>query len=516
MKKHLAWYDYITINIFWLGLNIRNNAVGSILTPYLIAGFVSESVRNTALGVLGFAGLIIAMLVQPAAGLLSDRSTSRFGRRRPFIFVGVMFDLLFLVLLGLAGSFWFLLLVTLFQQFSANISHGPLQALIPDKVPEDQRGRAAGVKGVFELLPLVILAFTIAKLVGAGQVWWAIFATAGGLLLTMILTMVFVKEEPLLEKPDIPLWPLMARVLGVLLGISTGLLVGLLAGGLVGGIIYLIGAIFASAAIAQALGISIGSAIAMAVAVVVGVWSGTTINLDQRRPDQPAGLWLAFGGLIALVKDLFPGRGGQAAPTPAQDAHSKAPFTWWVVNRLFFLAAITAIQAFALFFLMFSFKITREAAASTYANLMLVVGAFTMLSALPGGWLSDRFGRKFLVGFSGILAAVGAFMLPLTIWVPNLTLLYVIGTILGLATGLFTATNWALGTDLVPPSEAGRYLGISNLAGAGAGMIGRFIGGPIIDAVNNITPGVGYLAIFATYGVLFLLSTLTLTRVKKG
>ena len=31
------------------------------------------------------AGLIIAMLIQPAAGLISDRSTSRFGRRRPFI-----------------------------------------------------------------------------------------------------------------------------------------------------------------------------------------------------------------------------------------------------------------------------------------------------------------------------------------------------------------------------------------------------------------------------------------------
>ena len=34
------------------------------------------------------------------------------------------------------------------------------------------------------------------------------------------------------------------------------------------------------------------------------------------------------------------------------------------------------------------------------------------------------------------------------------------------------ATSWALGTSLVPPEEAGRYLGISNLAGAGAGMVG--------------------------------------------
>ena len=47
-------------------------------------------------------------------------------------------------------------------------------------------------------------------------------------------------------------------------------------------------------------------------------------------------------------------------------------------------------------------------------------------------------------------------------------------------------------------------------------MVGRMIGGPVIDAINAITPGLGYFAIFASYGVLFLLSTLTLGRVNKA
>ena len=51
----------------------------------------------------------------------------------------------------------------------------------------------------------------------------------------------------------------------------------------------------------------------------------------------------------------------------------------------------------------------------------------------------------------------------------------------GAATGVFFTTNWALGTDLVPKEAAGRYLGISNLAGAGAGAVGAYIGGPIAD-----------------------------------
>jgi MFS family permease len=70
--------------------------------------------------------------------------------------------------------------------------------------------------------------------------------------------------------------------------------------------------------------------------------------------------------------------------------------------------------------------------------------------------------------------------------------------------------NWALGTDLVPPGEAGRYLGISNLAGAGAGIIGAGIGGLVADAINHYYMGLGYFAIFAAYALLFALSSVVL------
>jgi MFS family permease len=65
----------------------------------------------------------------------------------------------------------------------------------------------------------------------------------------------------------------------------------------------------------------------------------------------------------------------------------------------------------------------------------------------------------------------------------------------------------ALGTDLVPAGEAGRYLGISNLAGAGAGIVGAGIGGLVADTINRYYMGLGYFAVFAAYAVLFALST---------
>ena len=99
--KPLRRFDFVKINIFWLGLNTRNTAVGAIMAPYLIDAFVQPGLKNTALGAIRALGLVVALVAQPAFGLLSDRNTSRYGRRRPYIFVGVMFDLLFLAAIGL-------------------------------------------------------------------------------------------------------------------------------------------------------------------------------------------------------------------------------------------------------------------------------------------------------------------------------------------------------------------------------------------------------------------------------
>jgi MFS family permease len=175
-----------------------------------------------------------------------------------------------------------------------------------------------------------------------------------------------------------------------------------------------------------------------------------------------------------------------------------------------FLAAITSIQGFTPCFLMCTFNVSREIGAQMTGTLITFVGAFTLLSALPSGWLADRFGQKRMIVLSGLLAALGTLIVLGTIWVPRMGLVYAAGCVLGLATGLFVTTNWALGTCLVPSAEAGRYLGISNLAGAGAGMIGAGIGGPVADYLNADLPGLGYFVIFAGYGILFLLSAVSL------
>jgi MFS family permease len=269
----------------------------------------------------------------------------------------------------------------------------------------------------------------------------------------------------------------MTRVLGMLAGILSGLLAGLAGGGFLGGLAGLAALSFGAGRMSWVFGLAVGGVAAMAASVVGGVFSGVRSTLGKLPPGQKG-------------------------------------FLWWVVNRLMFLAAITSIQGFAPFFLMYAFGVNAERAAAMTGQLMTVVGAFTLLSAIPSGWLSDRIGQKRLLASSGLLAAAGTALLLGTVWLADMNLIYLAGSILGLATGLFVTVNWALGTRLVPAAEAGRYLGVSNLAGAGAGMIGSGIGGPLADLLNASLPGLGYFTIFSGYLVLFLLSSLSLRGVQ--
>jgi len=103
-----------------------------------------------------------------------------------------------------------------------------------------------------------------------------------------------------------------------------------------------------------------------------------------------------------------------------------------------------------------------------------------------------------------LLAALGTFIV---ISIPSLNVIYAGGCLIGVGFGVFYAASWALGTEIVPKEQAGRYLGLSNLAGAGAGAIGAYIGGPLGDRM-------GYTMLMAIYGVLIVLSIPTLLGIQ--
>jgi len=471
--RRLRWHDYITTNIYWLGLMTVLQSNG-LIVPLLVQKFVGPEQQATAFGRLRLYTLMVALLVQTLIGILSDRSTLQWGRRRPFILVGTLLNMAGMIAIGLSPGYWFIFGAVMLSQIASNIAHGAEQGLIPDLVPKDHRGRFSGIKSVMELpVPVIIVALTIGNLIAEGRMWTGILVATSILFLSMTITM-FVREEPLREPPGPLDWKPFGRIVAMTL---VFLIVILGLGKCVEGISSLLDNVDSVTTLLVVMGIT--GLLAMITTVVGGVWACVHISIGREK------------------------------------AQRYSSFTWWVINRLAFLVGATNLSAFAIYFLQARLGLEDEAAAKPASQLMMVIGIWILLCALLSGWLTDRVGRKQLVALSGVAAAVGVLVLVL---VPNMTMIYVGGCIIGAATGTFFAANWALGTDVVPKEEAGRYLGISNLAGAGAGAVGSYIGGPIADYFTvhvPQSPGLGYLLIFAIYGILFLLSAFVLIQVQE-
>ncbi|MGC9396414.1 MAG: MFS transporter [Anaerolineae bacterium] len=480
MTRASRWYDIITVNIFYLGLTTLTQTFVPLVLPLLVQKFVGEAQQGTYFGRMRLWALMVALLAQALMGMLSDRSTLRWGRRRPFILAGALLDLVVLTAIGFTAQmhgmigYGVLFVLYVLLQFFSNTAHSAQQGFIPDLVPEEKRGRFSGVKALFEVpIPVVLVSFTIARLIGAGDMWSGLLVLMAVIFLTMLLAML-VAEEPL-QTPPPPLdWQPFMRLL-LMTGFFTAVI--LLMGEVVVWSGRWLGGVESVLVVAVIMGL-VGLA-AMIVAVVLGVGGSA---------------WLSLG---------------------AEKTRVLSAFVWWIISRLAFLVSVTNLAGFVLYFLQARLGFTRESAAGPASQMMMLVGVFILLSALPAGWMVDKIGRKKVVAWSGLVAALGT---GVTLFAVNLTLVFVGGSIIGIATGVFYTASWALGTSLVPKGEAGRFLGISNLAGAGAGAVGAYIGGPVADFFTRYTPeapGLGYVVVFAIYGVLFLLSTLFLVKVQE-
>jgi len=210
--------DYIKITVFAFALAALSSGLHSIILPLRVVDFVSGAEKNTYLGLLTFAGLIIAMLMQPIAGAISDRSTFRWGRRRPYILIGTIAVIVLLGGIGLSSGYVAVFIFWCLLQASANTAQGPFQAFIPDLAPEGKRGLASGVKGLLEIIGGIALVRVVGIFMGrryGGEgdfwLWMALGILAAILLAAMLATVLSVRERPLITGSQPSIWSILNR-----------------------------------------------------------------------------------------------------------------------------------------------------------------------------------------------------------------------------------------------------------------------------------------------------------------
>jgi len=408
-KQSPVWVNMLTTNTYWVGLSFMWNSLHVILLPVILLRFTPEGMKNTYLGGLTFFGLIIAMVLQPISGAISDNWHSKWGRRRPLILIGTLFDFLFLFLLGWAGGLVWVFIGYLGLQFSSNIAHGPAQGLLPDLIPEDRIGKASGIKNFMDMSGIIVDSLVVGNMLG----------------------------------------PQNENVNAVLLVIMA----------------------------------------------VLAVFTAITLIWAKEKPSTGEGPKTAAPSLREQLR---------------VDVRGNKSFFWMIAHRLLFLVGIYALQSF-LFYYVQDFLQAPDAAKTT-GNLTATLGVLLVITALAGGWLTDRFGSAAMTITAGVLATIGYLLLLI---VHDVNLLTWVGVLIGAGMGFFLTANWALANRLAPRAESGKFMGLTNLATAGAAALAR-LEGPGIDFFNNASKGAwyGYKGMFIFAAVCTVASLLLLSKIK--
>jgi len=182
--------DHILLSCFWLAYNFEWGALLPVVLPSQIAAIVGDSRKELFNGLIPAAGAALSLVATPLAGALSDRSRSRVGRRRPFLAAGTAVNIAFLFLLAYLGV-----------QLGANWAGGPYAGLIPDLVPERERGQASGWMALMTAMG-TLLGVTAAGALIAGRGYLAIYAAIAAVLAILgAVTVLGVREKPLAEAP---------------------------------------------------------------------------------------------------------------------------------------------------------------------------------------------------------------------------------------------------------------------------------------------------------------------------
>jgi MFS family permease len=425
-KSALSWWQLIAVSAYWLAITVLWGAFTFSVIPRLVEspgvlGTSTHPLAGLAIGLITTAGVVIAIVVQPTMGAISDHTRSRLGRRKPYILAGTIMDLVFLSFAAWAfwtQSYWAFVAAVALLQFSSNFAQGPYQGYVPDLVPGRQVGIASGLLGAANIA---------GNLIGPG------------------LAILFVAVLPgALGFPEITL--------------------GLFA----------------------------------CIGLVEVVTMLVTVLFVPDRSAPPTERPFRERALSAWGTDLL--------------AHQD--YVWLLISRLFVLTALVSLQAFAVFFLENAHAMEPDRAQASQFPIIVTVGIAALLSAVPGGWISGRVGRKPVLYVAIGLGIAGATTIAFG---PEYWMVVAAAAPVGICSGVFLGVDWALMTDIIPKAESGRYMGISNIAVASAGPIASTVGGLVVFLVSlaALGPEVAYRAIFVVMAFELALGAWALRRVRE-
>ena len=403
-RPGLPLRQLLTLSIYWLGIQTIWGGLNTIVIPQRIDA-LNPGAQGLLLALIIAVGAVAPIIVQPTIGMISDYTVTRWGRRKPYIVIGSLLDIVFLAGFALSNDFLAMLAFYFLLQLSSNFAQGPFQGYVPDLVPARQVGTASGLMG---------LMLVLGTIVGVG------IATFGGA----------------------------ASVPAVM---------------------------------------ALGAVELVTMVVLVG-----TVDEGTAAPRR-TGSWAQV-----------------AASAWNRDILRESNVLWLLLVRLLFLGAYN-VTALATPYFERVHGLTDDAANETVFLATIIVGVATLLAAVPGGRLSDRYGRRTVIWAAGLVAGLGLLGVA---GAPSRELAIAGFIPFGVGMGLFLSADWALMADVIPKHTSGRYMGVLNAGTAMAGPVFLLVGGPAQDLFGALLGREAGPRIAMLVGALFIVGAcLALRRV---
>lgn len=393
----------ITISLANLGIMLAFFTPIQNLLPRLAESIAHGDGKETALAWITATGALVAIIANPLAGALSDRTTARWGMRRPWILFGALAGGALIALLALPTSILGLALLWGLAQAAINSSFAGLTATIPDQVPVGQRGLVSGWIGMSQMIGIVLgvalVSFVVVGLTGGTWV-------TGALSFVLVIPFTFLLKDRVLLRSDRP---------------------------------------------------------------------------PFRLGDFLRGFWIS----------------------PRQHPD----FAWaWLARFLVSLGSAMA-TLYLLFFLQDRVGLVGDAASQGQTLLIGLYAAGTILTAVVGGVVSDRRGRRkpYVVGATIVMAAAALILVGTT----TLPMAMLAALILGLGYGAYLAVDQALITQVLPTArDHARDLGVLNIANSAPQVLGPVIAAPLVTTLG------GYPALYAATAVITLLGAVAVLPIR--
>jgi MFS family permease len=221
-KKHLNIKDQFVLNILYFSLNLQYASLVPVVIPTMILLFVgmghTSQVGNvqqgTLLGWLVTVASVVSLLMPPLVGELSDRTELKLGRRRPYIIIGAILWACSTPFLVVSSSIGIFLVGLAILHVGNNILAPAYQSLVPDKVPNKERGKTSGFVGALTILGTAVGLGLAALLLGSTSqrshdpalirhnAGIFFIVTAAALIVGAVITVIGVHEKQYHYVPD--------------------------------------------------------------------------------------------------------------------------------------------------------------------------------------------------------------------------------------------------------------------------------------------------------------------------